>query len=109
MAHPGSHGKKAVKWTCACVLYTRVSRDDAATAATDSSSSAAGPDDDGDMTASTNSEVPKLDLAFKEVETIKTYITVLASAVSVGQTLYLNDETTDWLVAVKRCCTVKPA
>ena len=74
MAHPGSHGKKAVKWTCACVLYRRVSRDDATTAAADSSSSAAGPDDDGDMTASTDSEVPKLDLAFKEGETIKTYI-----------------------------------
>ena len=69
MAHPGSHGKKAVKWTCACVLYRRVSRDDAATAAADSSSPAAGPDDDGDMTASTDSEVPKLDLAFKEGET----------------------------------------
>ena len=70
---------------CAFVLYRRVSRDD----------------DDGDMTASTDSEMPKLDLAFKEGETIKTYITVLASAVSVGQTPYLNDETTDWLVAVQ--------
>ena len=57
MAHPGSHGKKVVKWMCTCVVYRRVSRDDAATAAADSSSSAAGPDDDGDMTASTDSRV----------------------------------------------------
>ena len=49
----------------------------------------------GDMTASTDSEVPKLDLAFKEGETIKINITVPATTLSVGQTLYLDNEVTD--------------
>jgi len=73
----------------------RVSRDIAATPAGDSSLSAAGPDDDGDMTSSTDTEAPKLDLAFKEGETIKINITVPATTLSVGQTPYLDNEITD--------------
>jgi len=54
----------------------RVNRDVAMTTADESSSAAAGPDDD--LCSSLADTAPKLDLAFKEGETIQINITVAA-------------------------------